>query len=49
MPNGDAVQRCRLRANTEAPFGCPDDCVFFEPRSITDTGWTREDDADPPG
>jgi hypothetical protein len=23
------------------PFGCPDDCVFFEPRSITDAGWQR--------
>lgn len=43
-PTGEVVQRCRLSANLEAPFACPEDCVFFEPRSITDTGWTRDPD-----
>ncbi|HWH34006.1 MAG TPA: hypothetical protein VNT56_01655 [Acidimicrobiales bacterium] len=38
---GDVVQRCRLGASEEAPFACPDGCVFFEPRSITDAGWQR--------
>ena len=37
----DVMQRCRLKANEEMPFACPDDCLFFEPRSITDAGWTR--------
>ena len=40
-PAGDVLQRCRLGANEEMPFACPDDCVFFEPRAITDTGWLR--------
>lgn len=38
---GDAVQRCRLGANEEMPFACPEHCLFFEPRSITDAGWTQ--------
>ena len=46
MPGGDAVQRCRLGANTDAPFACPDDCLFFEPRSLTATGWDTGDDDD---
>jgi len=49
-PGGDVVQRCRLSANTVAPFACPDDCLFIESRSITDAGWRRVDptDADRP-
>ncbi|MFN3216938.1 MAG: hypothetical protein ACE367_10615 [Acidimicrobiales bacterium] len=39
LPTGETVQRCRLGANTEAPFTCPVDCLFFEPRAISDTGW----------
>lgn len=38
---GDAVQRCRLSANTEDPFGCPDGCVFMEVRSLSGAGWTQ--------
>lgn len=41
--SGDVVQRCRVGANDDAPFACPDDCLFFEPRSITDAGWKRFD------
>ena len=29
-PAGEAVQRCRLSANQEDPFACPDGCLFFE-------------------
>lgn len=50
MPGGDAVQRCRLGANEDAPFGCPEHCLFFEPRAVTATGWdigTGEDDPPP--
>lgn len=38
---GDVLQRCRLGANEEMPFACPDGCLFFESRSITDTGWEQ--------
>jgi hypothetical protein len=41
---GDVVQRCRVAANTDAPFACPEWCLFFEPRSITDAGWQRFED-----
>ena len=45
---GDQVQRCRVDANEKAPFACPEFCLFFEPRSITDAGWRRfESDDDP--
>ena len=40
----DKVERCRLGANDEAPFACPDDCLFFEPRLGMRAGWTVEDD-----
>jgi len=44
---GEVVKRCRLSANNDAPFGCPEHCLFFEPRSITDAGWRRFDDDEP--
>jgi hypothetical protein len=40
-PSGDLVQRCRVDANDTTPFGCPDHCLFFEPRSISNAGWER--------
>jgi hypothetical protein len=45
-PAGDVLQRCRLGMAEEMPFGCPEHCLFFEPRSITDAGWQRLDDPD---
>ena len=36
---GDVLQRCRLGANEDVPFACPEGCLFFEPRSVSDTGW----------
>lgn len=49
--SGEVVQRCRVDMAEQAPFACPDDCIFFEPRSIADAGWQRfdqpDDDADP--
>ena len=45
-PTGDVLQRCRLSMAEEMPFACPEDCLFFEPRSITDTGWSRLDPND---
>ena len=46
---GETVQRCRLGANQDAPFACPDACLFFEDRGIDGTGWTRPPDDDPGG
>ncbi len=43
---GDKLERCRLGANTELPFGCPDGCVFYEPRKVSGAGWVVGD-ADP--
>jgi hypothetical protein len=37
----EVVQRCRVDANETAPFACPEGCLFFESRSITDAGWLR--------
>lgn len=45
----EVVQRCRVDANEEMPFACPEGCLFFESRSITDAGWERFDDGDPGG
>jgi hypothetical protein len=39
--SGEAVQKCRLSANTEDPFACPDGCLFLEVRSVSDAGWTQ--------
>lgn len=36
----EVVQRCRLGAAAEAPFDCPEDCVFFEPRPVIGGGWS---------
>lgn len=41
MPTGDMVQRCRVDMATAAPFTCPQPCLFFEARSISDAGWQR--------
>jgi len=45
---GEVVQRCRVDANEKTPFACPEGCLFFEARSITDAGWTRFDRDDGP-
>ena len=38
---GDAIEQCKLAVNEVDPFACPEGCLFFEPRSITDAGWHR--------
>lgn len=48
LPSGDQVERCRLGANEQAPFACPEACLFFEERLITDAGWERRDPNPPP-
>ena len=39
----DVVQRCRVDANEQTPFACPEGCLFFENRSIGGGGWQRFD------
>lgn len=40
-PAGDVVQRCRLGANSEDPFSCPEGCLFFEERQLSGAGWAQ--------
>jgi hypothetical protein len=40
-PTGEVMQRCRLAVNSDNPFGCPADCLFFEDRSVSGAGWTQ--------
>ena len=35
----DKVERCRLDANTNLPFACPEGCLFYEPRNVSGAGW----------
>lgn len=44
----DKVERCRLDVNQAVPFACPEGCVFFEPRAISDTGWQIGRGTEPP-
>ncbi len=44
VSTGEVVQRCRVEAADTMPFACPEDCLFHEPRSITDAGWDRRPD-----
>lgn len=39
VKGSEKVERCRLEVNEELPFGCPEGCVFFEPRSTSSAGW----------
>jgi hypothetical protein len=39
--SGEVVQRCRVGVNEESPFACPEECLFFEGRSVSDAGWTQ--------
>jgi hypothetical protein len=36
---GERIDRCRLDANLQDPFRCPDGCLFFEARRVSDAGW----------
>ena len=37
--NGERTERCRLGANTDLPFACPEGCLFHEPRKVSGAGW----------
>ena len=36
---GDRIERCRLNANDDLPFACPESCLFYEPRRVSGAGW----------
>lgn len=36
---GDKVERCKIGANEQLPFACPEGCVFFEARRVSSAGW----------
>jgi hypothetical protein len=36
----ERVERCRIDANLEDPFRCPEGCLFWEARKIPGAGWT---------
>lgn len=40
-PSGEKTERCRVDANEDLPFACPEDCLFYEPRSVSGTGWVN--------
>ncbi len=35
------MRRCRLSANLEDPFSCPEGCLFFEERTVSAAGWAQ--------
>jgi hypothetical protein len=36
---GEKLERCRVDANEQLPFACPDGCVFYEARRVSNAGW----------
>ncbi|HEV7887424.1 MAG TPA: hypothetical protein VGO92_07690 [Acidimicrobiales bacterium] len=42
LSNQEKIQRCRLDVADLDPFACPEGCLFFEERKISDAGWTVE-------
>jgi hypothetical protein len=36
---GEKLERCRVDANEQIPFACPDGCVFYEARKVSSAGW----------
>jgi hypothetical protein len=36
---GEKLERCRIEANEQLPFACPDGCVFYEARKVSSAGW----------
>ena len=36
----EKLERCRVGANQQIPFACPDGCLFYEPRNVSGAGWT---------
>ncbi len=45
---GEKLERCKVGANEPLPFGCPDGCVFYEPRNVSSAGWQVPREGEPP-
>jgi hypothetical protein len=43
----EKLERCRMEANEQLPFACPDGCLFYEPRKVSGAGWTIRTPEDP--
>ena len=39
VKGGEKLERCRVEANEQLPFACPEGCVFYEPRKVSSAGW----------
>lgn len=37
----ERVERCRIEANQSLPFACPDGCLFYERRGVSNAGWIQ--------
>ncbi len=44
---GEKLERCRVGANADLPFACPEGCLFFEARNVSAAGWKIGDDQRP--
>ena len=42
VPDTKTIEQCKVTANTTNPFACPEGCLFFEPRKVSDQGWVRD-------
>ena len=45
----EKLEKCRMGANEHLPFGCPEGCLFYEPRKVSGAGWTVRNPDDPTG
>ena len=43
---GGTIERCKLDMAQAVPFACPDNCIFFEPRDVSATGWVVDQSLD---
>ena len=39
QPGGEVLEMCRLKANLELPFACPEGCLFYERKLVGRAGW----------
>jgi hypothetical protein len=48
---GERLERCRVEANEQLPFACPEGCLFYEARNVSSAGWQihRPGEDDPQG
>ncbi len=37
----ERIERCRMEANETLPFACPEGCLFYESRGVSNAGWVQ--------